>query len=291
VQHPYSLRHLFFNRTGTIIFGADSSEIARAYAWDLASGSLLPIFSTGTVQTFVWNNRHDAIASIRLADIEIRDATTLEIVQRIQLPKNPSSTRSALYDIGVALWSQDDKYLILGSINGRVRVWDLSQNRLVTEIQGNDAPRLSTETSSIRSLSYSPSGKHLYSLSVDGTFRVWNTADYSIVATEQLAAPSLPRPQWSRFGGRLVYIPANAGAVQAETISGVTVLVPYPTLDDVQSLIIQCVKDTTTKSNLEWQADTNLSQLVNSLRQLPADAIPPACAADLLAIVEALPLR
>lgn len=51
VQHPYSLRHLFFNRTGTIIFGADSSEIARAYAWDLASGSLLPIFSTGTVQT------------------------------------------------------------------------------------------------------------------------------------------------------------------------------------------------------------------------------------------------
>ncbi len=96
------------------------------------------------------------------------------------------------------------------------------------------------------------------------------------------------------YGGRLV-LGGKQGqrpVTQAQSLAAVPVQViaPFATLKELQTTTSVCVKDTTVQQRLVAQLDdtSHLAEFVNELRKLSKAQIPPACAADLSAVAEAL---
>jgi hypothetical protein len=82
---------------------------------------------------------------------------------------------------------------------------------------------------------------------------------------------------WSPFGGRL----AIAGpSDQASAITDIQIVVPAPSLDLLTSIAATCAPETNLPST------DDLTAYIDIINADPA--IPPACAADLLAVAEAL---
>jgi WD40 repeat protein len=89
--------------------------------------------------------------------IRIWDLTTAKEVSALKLDEGDIA-------FGVA-YSPDGRYLVSGSLNTSVRVWDVSTEEAVNMPEGH--------TAQVRTVAYSPDGKHIVSGSDDKTLRVW----------------------------------------------------------------------------------------------------------------------
>ena len=63
-------------------------------------------------------------------------------------------------------YSPDRRYLVSGSNDGTVRIWDVESNTLMQTLKGHKGW--------VRSVDYSPDGRYLVSSSSDQTVRIWN---------------------------------------------------------------------------------------------------------------------
>jgi len=64
--------------------------------------------------------------------------------------------------------SPDDKYIVSGSDDKSVRVWDASTGSELKELKGH--------TNWVTSVAFSPDGKHIVSGSRDKSVRVWDAS-------------------------------------------------------------------------------------------------------------------
>jgi len=98
-------------------------------------------------------------------------------------------------------FSPDGKLLVLGMLNGTVKLWDVSARRLI-------GPDLQTEADgqgdSPSGVAFSPDGKHMIAGSRDGTFRLW---DWDIVPKDwpargcRIANRNLSQSEWNLYFG------------------------------------------------------------------------------------------
>ncbi len=213
-------------------------------------------------------------------------------------------------NVGAVAWSHDGQRIAFGTqtfasaVNpnrkGNAQVYVIDSNN---GMQLNNFP---TEDGTIYGLGWSPDDSLIASHSVDGIVRVWEVV--SGIALESFpGVTQYPTGiSFSPYGGRLAYggsIPGDfaisataqtdeVDAIQALANIGIQIVVPDPSLEHLQAIAEACNAPATIEQSLTASIETDrLTEFVAQVESLSADAIPPACRADLLAVAEALASR
>ncbi len=60
---------------------------------------------------------------------------------------------------------------------------------------------------------------------------------------------------------------------------------PFPSLDELQAITMRCVTQSSVQQSISSNINaTHLPDFINTVKALPKDQMPPACAADLIAV-------
>jgi dipeptidyl aminopeptidase/acylaminoacyl peptidase len=221
-------------------------------------------------------------------------------------------------NVGALAWSHDSSRIAFGTqtfpsvVNPNRRAF--AQLYVVDGNSGFQLSNFPTEDETIYGLAWSPDDRLIATHSIDGFVRIWDVA----TSMQLENFPGMTRYpvdiSFSPYGGRLAYggsIPADAvasataqiegvDAVQALANRGVQIVVPAPSLERLQAIAQACNAPASLTAALPTALPTDaallsettqaaaLAAFVAQVEALPADAIPPACAADLIAVAEAL---
>ncbi len=186
---------------------------------------------------------------------------------------------------------------VIRYVPSQLGVYDLSQQAEILH--------MSLDTETAFGLDWSVDEEQVVTQSGDGRVRVWDLETGTLLA-EYTSIPRLYPidAAFSPYGGRLAYgtlIPsapgqeANNSPAGGSSLAGgaVQIVVPDPSLGRLNAIAQLCARDSASRAlgaPLTAQAvtDATLPTFVAQIESLPADAIPPACRADLLAVADAL---
>jgi WD40 repeat protein len=202
-------------------------------------------------------------------------------------------------------YSHDERYVAAGTIahmsslgirdNAFIFVYDL--------IARTPAYQFETTLGSVAGVFWSRDNRHLAVLNEDDTTTLWDieagiiTASYPSFGAGQYDQGGIA---YSPYGGRLVlgnWLNPNASRLLEEAqLLGegtVQIIVPDPSLERLNAIAELCAQDSPSSAraaSLTSQSisEATLTDFIAQVDTLPADAIPPGCAADLLAVAQAL---
>jgi hypothetical protein len=152
-------------------------------------------------------------------------------------------------------WDTNGVRLIVDRFNGRNEIWDTTTGQLI-------------ETLSLDR----QGGRFLMALSpFGGRLALGNAAPMSEISSAQGRAE---------------------GVIQTLANGAIQIVVPAPSLERLQAVANACNAPASVERLLPTSdAAGQLAAFVSSVEALPEDTIPPACAADLIAVAEALRSR
>lgn len=214
------------------------------------------------------------------AGIQSRDPLTLELAGRFNLTDDSDNG----FLNTVKSTSPDGKTLVVGYINGWVRVWDVATTTLIAQFPAhNEHICCRINAAEVEAVYFD--GVILTSITQDGTFRVWDTRSSELLF-EVLTLTTTRRTEFSRYGARLMVV-ADYPAEDHLLIDKL-IRVPDPSLERLNSIAQTCISSEGQRG-LTLASDTaQLPEFVAQLDTLTDTQIPPGCRADLLAIVEAI---
>jgi len=140
---------------------------------------------------------------------------------------------------------------------------------------------------------WSPDETQILATSIDGTAYLVDAASGRITTIFTTNAPLLSA-DWSPYGGQIaIGASLSSETTQAmgntDTALPIQILVPDPSLERLQSIAELCNAPLTVAEAIPDAAQTDqLADFITQIESLPADSIPPACAADLIAVAEAI---
>jgi WD40 repeat protein len=201
--------------------------------------------------------------------------------------------------VGDLAWNSDGSRIAFGTQTPDVQAVELY---VIDSNTGNQVSNSSTREEALFGVDWSPDGSLIATHSIDGFVRIWDVNS----ATQLQSFPGTTRyPEqigFSPYGGRLAYggsIPSDLAAssaqigtedvVQTLANSAVQIVVPAPSLERLQAIAEACNAPAAVEQVLtaDIQAE-DLNAFVAQVEALPEGTIPPACAADLIAVAEAL---
>jgi WD40 repeat protein len=273
----------------TLVVGA--FETGYVAIWDVGAGQQLASYVhgdialrgtalTNMVLTVAWRPLGDTVASGGLlGDMLLWDVTN-------QSPSEFAPINLENFGpVDSITWSPNGENIAIGTRRGGVQVFDFSAESLSFQIP--------QPLQSIVSLQWSPSGEELAISNLE-TVTIVDTSTGLIVDSVEGTA-ILDDVAWSPYGGRLA---VRNSEYQPATRLGnaVQIVVPAPSLERLQAIADACDAPATLTAALRTDAallsETTqaaaLAAFVAQVEALPAEAIPPACAADLRAVAEAL---
>lgn len=163
---------LLGERQGT--WSPDGRRLATADAEGrlsvLDADSLAPVWRTepaatgGGVGLPTWSPSGRLLAALGVGGVLLVDADTGHVFRRLTQP-------SQLIRPWCMTWSQDERRLVTGSDDGRVRVWDAATGDPVMVLQGH--------SSYVKALAFDPSGRRLATASGDGQVGLWSAGSAS----------------------------------------------------------------------------------------------------------------
>jgi WD40 repeat protein len=270
---------------------ASGSERQDILVWNVTTGEILARHNGGTLVQFAWSPDYQQLGVVQFpGSIDFADPNTFSLMIGNLL--QPEGMHGELF-INTLSWSLDSRYIATGGTQGIVRVWDVAERKLLFTLQGHDTTKHTLATSAIVSVAFSADSSQLYSVSTDGTFRAWNTETQQVLETSVIKAPNLAYDvAWSTYRGRVAVSGVNhasANTLSVQSFGDVfQIAVPLPSVQKLQTLTTLCVSNLSSRQKLIEQISTSqLTTFANNIQML-SDAIPPACAADLLAIAAAL---
>jgi WD40 repeat protein len=263
---------------------AGARETGQVIIWDACTGERRASYShAGMVLTVAWSPTGNIVASGGLlGDMLLWDVTG----QSISTFTPVSSSLSGSID-SIA-WSPDGERIAVakGLLPGQagVDVYNFSTQELLFRI-----PQASEDFAFVR---WSRNGTELAISNPDGVTIV-NSSTGLVV--EQLSDGHIfDSIDWSPYGGRLAVRNSNSQPVASTSRwdSAVQIVVPSPSLERLQAIADACNAPAAVEQSLiaSLQAD-QLSNFITQVEALSESTIPPACAADLIAVAEALQSR
>jgi len=205
------------------------------------------------------------------------------------------------------VYSNHSRYIAFGTVaptdfftgerkNSYIYIVDVSLNAIVHEF--------TSMLGSIGGLAWSSDDQYLAVLNEDPVVTLWDVGSETIVAT--YPAFGVERYDnggitFSRYGGRLAFgdvlVSESASAQTLTTDDLITtigdgaarIIVPFPSTEQLGQTAAACDATAILESVLSASSAVDeLSTFADQIENLPAVNIPPACAADLIAIAEAL---
>lgn len=173
----------------TLVFSSDSrflltgSDDNTARLWDISTGRTANIYSghDGEIMSVAFSsNSSQALTAssdhtVRVIDVRaprLNNSPVGEQVNRILLNAFNGHTNV----VRSAQFSPDGRYVLTGSLDGTVRLWDAATLEEVRRIQENGAVPVS-------SVAFSPDGQLAASASLNGTISLWHIPDGMLLRT------------------------------------------------------------------------------------------------------------
>jgi WD40 repeat protein len=165
---------------------------------------------------------------------------------------------------------------------------------------------LPTDDSTIYGLDWSPDDRFIATYSIDGFVRLWEVETGLELDNFSGITRYPSNMMFSPYGGRLAYgtsIPgelssqlgeqASAESARDSLVGGaVQIVVPSPSLERLQAIAEACNAPTVVEQELTASIQVDrLTEFVAQVEALPENTIPPACAADLIAMAAAIQSR
>jgi hypothetical protein len=299
IGHTDVVSGLLWLPDGNKLLSAAIQGNSNLFIWDTNAGRQLARHEIGTVfDIAISPERNRFVYSASLA-LDIRNSVTFDQVAEYRW-------ECCINQIDAVLWSLDGTKLITGSLNGIISIWDASDLQLLrqfaannnTMLDGRDVENLAL--SWVRAITLGSSGNTVLAVSGDGTLREWDIETGILI--EELKLSPLAAAAWSPYAGRLLYLDITmlpkgfgvTGAFIYPNHVNFKIVVPAPSFEKLNTLARRCVQDgNATQSAVAQLAEaavteSSLEAFIAQVKTLPVDAIPPACAADLLAIAAAL---
>ncbi len=282
---------------GSKIISTKAEEKPAMTVWNAQTGEVLSSHVAGTIEDLKFSPDGRFLAySTSLALIVLDSSNYTQLAQ--------FSALCCSNQMQVLAWSPDSTKIVTGSLNGLITLWDATTLQTLNQFPANvyakpDASQVEDLARSwVRDVAFSPDGSSVLAISGDGTFREWAVQDGALLRERQL--PPLATATFSPYTGRLVYLDlhlltAVQGATTAQDLTdGLHIIVPDPSFENLNRLAARCVQDGNATQSAGAQlaevavTEASLATFITQVKNLPPDAILPACAADLLAIAAAL---
>ncbi|MCE7946732.1 MAG: hypothetical protein DYG88_04810 [Chloroflexi bacterium CFX4] len=257
--------------------------------WDLL-GRPRQLASVGSASTAQWSpsGRLFAVGHLR-GSVAIHNTVDVDFERLFVLDSIHPEILLVSLD-----WSKDDAYLLGSDGYGRVFVWEVDNQKLVHTFHSAAVEDITVGdpyTHAALKARFSADGRSVQAVNADGTIRSWDLATGQLLSEVKVARP-IVSAAWSPYGAQLVVDllnPPQGDAQDALAANNLQILVPFASLEQFNAIASVCITNTAEQAALQAKADSeSLAGLSAYVSGLPMEVIPPACAADLLAIAAAL---
>jgi WD40 repeat protein len=211
-------------------------------------------------------------------------------------------------NIGALAWNSDGSRIAFGTqtfpsvTNPNVK--PAAQLYIFDSINGTQLSNWLTEDETVTGIAWSPDQNLIATDSLDSVIKIWDATSGERLESfigNRLNTTRYPRHiSFSPYGGRLAYgsaIPSeaivssepqtdDAGAVSLAG-GAIQIVVPAPSRERLQAIAVACNAPAPVQEALAAQTES-INDLAAQVEALPEGTIPPACAADLIAVANAL---
>jgi WD40 repeat protein len=267
---------------GKRIATLNSGEYVPVRIWSAESDNynILADAISGTFYSVAWSPDSRKLAIAAFGGVRV-----IDLLNPAKFP--PDWIGPELLPMRTVAWSPDGTKVAGGSIDGPIYVMDVNSRQQLAILEGPASG----------GLAWSPDGKELASAGSDQTIRVWDIDAGKQVATFSVDKKGLWTAliAWSPYGGRLAYgvlvssAESTAATAQSSLGSGLEIVVPSTSLGKLQAITRRCTK-AAVQQQLLSRLDTtsHLPDFISEVKKVPKEQLPPVCAADLVAVAEAL---
>jgi WD40 repeat protein len=272
-----------WSSNGQWLFTGNANEM---FLRDAAGIPILNVsYANEDIPVIAFSPNNEYLALSFSIGLQIYDLTTQQILAFNILPGLRQSIQ----------WSNNGRAILAANINNRregvfynVVVFDALTGEIVRTY--SDFPNQLT------SARWSPDETQILATSIDGTAYLIDAASGGVTPIYTGDVPLLSA-DWSPYGGQVAIgaparIEMTPSVTQDET--GITnvplqIIVPDPTLERLQAIAAACgAESLIAPTATDTLTDAALTDTITNLQNATADQVPPACAADLLAIAQAL---
>lgn len=258
------------------------------------TGEVESLFSVASSTYMSWSpdGKKFVIVPVYIALVQLWDSPKFSKETRLSLDTDDFVTAVA--------WSPDSQQLLMGTGKGFLQVWDVEGEKKIAEFQGTEGSKVPDKpfARAAITVAFSADGKSVMSVNADGTTRLWDITTGELLSSTQIDIAEItytPHPiaDWSPYRGRLIYV-SSAGDSEASAENdlaafGVKIVTPFASAEQLRSIANTCVTQDALKSDLDQLIEQRkYADFVTAIKALSSDQIPPACAADLIAVAEAL---
>lgn len=299
-----------WSRDGKLI-SAVGSDLQSILVYDAHTGNLAKTISTqGINLTFnpVWSPDNTRFAATDKAQtLIIIDSVMGEIVARYPhkdllgpISWSPDGTQLAYGGFAEVepgtLGSQPSSGSVTGAVRNSVYIANAANGQILQTF--TDLPR------QIAQLLWSPDGNQLFAITGLGHGYIWDVKSGQLIDSYKTPNYLLVGVDYSPFGGQIM-MGFNLGRPIASTqpdsfaaqstfthsfLDGaIQMIVPAPSTERLQAIMNECATNQTAVSQVNgFIAAQEFHNFTQAISRLPASDIPPGCAADLIAVAEAL---
>ncbi len=248
----------------------------NANIWDVVTGQLLYTLPAGEALSAAWSPDGNILAITRIGEIQLWDVDSQQKLDVIPIPG---------YSLSMA-WDINGTQIVSAEIDFPeqfpVRIWDVASHEVLQTFEGH--------TRSIPSVEWNHITNRIATGSIDGSVRIWDAETGDLLELYQ-TTDRVYGIDFSPFGGQLAIgmAPSQGMLINAPAntlaSNNIQIVVPMPTFEELQAIFQACEIPSLSET---INSLTQVTNLITQLESLPTDAIPPACAADLIAVAEAI---
>jgi WD40 repeat protein len=199
------------NAVVTLAWSPDGNRLASTSAiddptplriWNPKTGQLISSYAIAEPIATAWSPDSSTLASAIPGGggiVNLLDVSGLNQGSRLIIPD--SDEFQGVYSV---VWNHDGSRLVTGSLDGVVRVWDVSAKQPLFGLRGNDQPEPHIKESVVWAVAFCPNGQRVASFSADGTLRTWNATTGDLISTGNVGR-SITVAAWSPDGSLLAY--------------------------------------------------------------------------------------
>jgi WD40 repeat protein len=247
------------------------------WSFDGQNFRAMPVTFETTVYDLQWNSLQNELGIATQWGITIIDDFT----------SSSSNTRSLSGFYLNFAWSPDGSRIAAANRDRLVDVIDVASGVRQAQL---DPPISSTE--GIAALGWSSDSQRITAVTFDGSTETWDLSTRFSVSNSNLSEVTIGRnaAAWSPFAGRIALAGITDSIHDSSSSAQLppfTILVPDPSIERLNAIAAACDAPVSLTQSLTDTAPV-MADVIAQVEALPADSIPPACAADLLAVARAL---